>query len=136
MSGSSLPVVLLVDDESNVLAALRRGLRREALSIETAGDAKQALDRLTAGPVDLVVTDHRMPGMSGVELLAIVRDRWPATARILLSGWSSEIAESQRSLARPFAVLSKPWDGAVLRSAIREGLARSSTTSTRDRGGR
>ena len=119
------PVVLLVDDEPRVLSALRRSLRREGYRLETAEHPARALERLAASPpVDLVVSDHKMPGMTGAEMLAEVARRWPGTARILLSGWVAEIAEAKLAKADPAAVLGKPWDDAELKAAIRGALTR------------
>lgn len=117
-----MPVVLLVDDDSNVLSALRRSLRREKISIQTARDAREALERLSDESIDLVISDHRMPGMSGIELLQTIRDRWPKVVRILLSGWSAEIPSDELKAAGLFEVLSKPWEDAELRGAIRRAL--------------
>ncbi len=122
MSDSRRPRVLLVDDDAHVLSALRRGLRREEITIETARDARAALEVLQGGSVDLVISDHRMPGMSGIELLETIRGRWPSTVRILLSGWSAEIPAADLKAAGLFAVLSKPWDDKELRSAIRRAV--------------
>ena len=119
------PVVLLVDDEPSMLSALRRTLRREGLSIETAGNANEALARIDASPpVDLVISDHRMPGRSGAELLAAVRKHSPGTARILLSGWVGEIDPAALRAAGCAAVLSKPWDDAELKAEIARALGR------------
>ena len=116
-------VVLLVDDEPRMLSALTRTLRREGYAIETAADASRALDRLAEAPsVALVVSDHKMPGKTGVELLTEVAGRWPGTARILLSGWVDEIPRAALTKARLAAVLSKPWDDAELKRAIRDAL--------------
>jgi two-component system NtrC family sensor kinase len=122
VSDSRLPRVLLVDDDANVLSALRRTLRREKIEIETARDAREALAILGDGPVDLVISDHRMPGMSGVELLETIRTRWPKTVRILMSGWSAEIPSAELKAAGLFLVLSKPWDDRELRSAIQRAV--------------
>ena len=83
MSAKGEPVVLLVDDESHVLAALRRGLRREAVRIETANNGREALEWLADHSADLVISDQKMPGMSGVDLLKTIRARWPGIQRIL-----------------------------------------------------
>jgi YesN/AraC family two-component response regulator len=122
VSPKSQPVVLLVDDEAHVLSALRRGLRREAITIETARNGSEALEWLTGNPVALVISDQRMPGMSGVELLKTVRARWPATQRILLSGWSSEIPKMAIDAAGLFCVIAKPWEDRELRSSIRKAI--------------
>jgi CheY-like chemotaxis protein len=122
VSDLQLPRVLLVDDDANVLSALRRTLRREKITIETARDAREALAILGDGPFDLVISDHRMPGMSGVELLETIRARWPKTVRILLSGWSAEVPSADLKAAGLLLVLSKPWDDRELRSAIQRAV--------------
>jgi len=117
------PVVLLVDDEPRMLSALRRTLRRTGLALETASNAEEALARTAKGPpVDLVISDHKMPGRTGVELLQEIRRVSPATARILLSGWTSEIDPGALAAAGCAAVLGKPWDVAELKAEIRAAL--------------
>ena len=116
------PVVLLVDDEERVLSALRRGLRRESVTVETARNGREALEWLAENPVDLVISDQKMPGMSGVELLKTIRERWPATRRILLSGWSSEIPKAAIDAAGLDGLVSKPWDDRELRYSIRKAV--------------
>jgi CheY-like chemotaxis protein len=113
---------LLVDDDPRVLSALRRGLRREAIRIETAGNAREALDLLADDAIDLVISDQKMPGLSGIELLERVRSRWPETQRILLSGWTSEIPQAKLDAAGLFCVIAKPWEDAELRRSIRKAV--------------
>ncbi len=118
-----MPVVLLVDDDSRILSALRRTLRREAFEIETTESGARALERLGLDPpIALVISDHKMPGMTGVELLTKARARYPSTARILLSGWTSEIPAEELRAAGPAAVHSKPWDDGELKATIRTTL--------------
>ena len=117
------PVVLLVDDEPWMLSALRRTLRREGLALEEASNGAVALDRIGESPsVDLVISDQKMPGLSGVELLARIRKTSPSTRRILLSGWTAEISPEELRRAAPAAVLAKPWDDAGLKSSIHSAL--------------
>ena len=116
------PTVLLVDDDAHVLSALGRGLRREALQVATACNAREALDQLTEGAIDLIVSDQKMPGMSGIELLKTVAAKWPATRRILLSGWASEISLDDLEAADLYCVIAKPWDDAELRRSIRAAV--------------
>ncbi len=117
------PVVLLVDDDARVLSALRRALRREAYDLEVAGNAARALERLAIDPpIALVISDYKMPGMNGIELLTRVRSRHPETARILLSGWACEICASDREAAGLVALLAKPWDDGELKDSIRAAL--------------
>lgn len=118
------PIVLLVDDEPSMLKALRRALRREPLALETADSAASALTRIArTPPVDLVISDHKMPGMTGIDMLARIRATSPGTARILLSGWTEQIPPSEVSAAGLSAMLSKPWEDAELKAAIRSALA-------------
>ena len=125
MSVADPPVVLLVDDDPHVLSALRRGLRREKVTVQTAGNAREALQRLAEGAIALVISDYRMPGMSGVELLTRVRSDWPSTKRVLLSGWTAEIPAAELKAADLFEVLAKPWDDAKLRTTIRSAVGHS-----------
>ena len=69
-----------------------------------------------------MISDYKMPGRNGVELLTTIRKNTPATARILLSGWTSEIDAAALRAADCSAVLAKPWDDAELKSAIRAAL--------------
>lgn len=111
-----------MDDEPRVLSALRRGLRREPVEIETAGDGEQALELLEAQSFALVISDQKMPGMSGIELLTEIHQKWPATRRVLLSGWSTEIPADQIAAAGLIATLPKPWDDAEMRDTIRRAV--------------
>ena len=117
------PVVLLVDDEDHILAALRRVLRREPYELITASNPAEALATLAARPVRVVVSDQKMPGASGIELLRDIAARYPATKRVLLTGWPEEIAEPEKNAARLDAILQKPWDEAQLKQTIRRCVA-------------
>jgi DNA-binding NtrC family response regulator len=121
MSGSGSPsVVLLVDDETRILSALRRTLRREGYDILTAESVTEALRILGSREVDLVLTDQKMPGMSGLEFLEQVAQRHPAVARLLITGWPEEIPAAQIERLGIRALIPKPWDDDQLRSALRE----------------
>jgi len=116
------PVVLLVDDERRILSALERTLRREGYVIKTAESAAGALAILEAQRVDVVVSDYKLAGASGTDLLARVRRRWPDTRRLLLSGWSHDIPAAELSAAAPDGVHAKPWDDGELKAALRKLL--------------
>lgn len=121
---SEAPRVLFVDDEENILKALRRLFRREPWEQRFAASGAEALALLEAdGPADVVVTDQRMPGMSGVELLKEVRRRCPDSARIVLSGYTDvqAILDAVNEGAI-FKFLTKPWDDAVLRQVVQEAV--------------
>lgn len=111
--------VLFVDDEANVLRGLRRMLRdmRHEWHMEFAEGGKDALVRLDERVFDVVVSDMRMPGMDGAELLAEVKRRSPRTVRIVLSGFSEQEAVL-KCVGSTHQYLSKPCDPEVLRRTI------------------
>ncbi len=103
------PTLLVVDDEARILSALRRSLRREGWRVLTASTPDEALRLLEEEPIDAVLSDHKMPRMSGLELLEVAARCRPNAARILISGWPDEIpaerlARARRSRTRPQAV--------------------------------
>jgi len=115
--------VLFVDDEPHILAALRRMLRseRERWEMLFATSGVEALEVMDQEPVDAIVSDMRMPGMNGAELLAQVQRRTPATARIILSGQAD--LESVLSVLRSAQqFLAKPCDVATLTGAVNQAL--------------
>ena len=123
MSGAR-PVVLLVDDEAHILSALQRELRREPDEVLTARSAAEALAHLAGRVITVVVSDQKMPGANGIELLREVAQRFPATRRILLTGWPEEIPAREREAAQLDAILPKPWDEAQLKAALQRCIAR------------
>jgi DNA-binding NtrC family response regulator len=116
------PVVLCVDDEPAILNAVRRSLKDEPYEVITASSPEEALGWLAEVQVDLVITDQRMPRMTGTELLHEVRKRSPKTARALLTAFRtpSTICRGLESGTDTF--LSKPWDDGVLIETIRRML--------------
>lgn len=111
--------ILFVDDELNILAGLRRSLwnLRKQWDMVFAEGAAEALRQCAAAPFDAVVSDARMPGMEGSELLGEVMRQYPNTVRIVLSGQCSRESVLQCvGVAHQF--LSKPCDAATLKSAI------------------
>ena len=112
--------VLCVDDEPSILSALRRVLRAEGCRILTAGSGAEALALLEAEPVDVVVSDMRMPVMDGARLLAEVRARWPGTARVLLTGYADMDATILAiNEGQIYRYIHKPWDETELRLTVR-----------------
>ena len=80
--------VLFVDDEVNILKALQRLLRQEDMNVICASRGQEALEILEKTEAQVVVTDQRMPEMSGVDLLSSVRERYPDIVRMMLTGRS------------------------------------------------
>lgn len=116
--------VLFVDDEPNVLSGIRRMLWGQSKDWEIlyAGSGEEALNMLETSAVDVVVTDMRMPGMDGAALLATVRARYPATARLILSGQADR--ESIIAAVGPTQqFLTKPSEPEVLIGAITRVLS-------------
>ncbi|MBS1796457.1 MAG: HDOD domain-containing protein [Acidobacteria bacterium] len=111
--------VLFVDDDANILQAMRRLLHplRRDWSCWYAQSGPEALAVLAEQPVDVIVTDMRMPWMDGAELLTEVRDRYPEIIRIILSGYS-EKDSAMRSLTAAHQYLSKPCEPEVLQNTI------------------
>ncbi len=117
------PVVLLVDDEERILSALRRTLRREGWTLLTAESAEEALAVLEAQPVDLVLSDHKMPGASGLELFERAGRLCPGAALVMLTGWPETIPQARLDKLGVFALLAKPWDDAELKETLRRALS-------------
>jgi response regulator RpfG family c-di-GMP phosphodiesterase len=125
-SGTAGPsTVLCVDDEPNILTALKRVLRKADHGVLLAGGGVQALQVLEQTPVDLVISDMRMPGMDGAEFLEKVHVRWPHVVRVLLTG-NADTPSAMAAINRGgiFRYLQKPWNEAELLDAVHEGLSR------------
>ncbi|CAB3771001.1 chemotaxis protein CheY [Burkholderia sp. MSh2] len=118
-----VPSILLVDDEPSVLSALRRVFRPAGYEILIAESGEAALEILASTEVDLIVSDMRMPGMSGAEFLSVARARYPDTMRILLTGYA-EIASVVQAVNEGgvYRYLNKPWDDHDLLLTIEQAL--------------
>jgi len=111
--------ILLVDDEENVINSIRRSLRKEGYQILSCTNARQALELLQTEDVDLIISDQRMPGMSGMDFLIQAKKLRPHTIRILLTGYSDmEVAIKAINEGKLFRFLSKPWDDTELKVTI------------------
>lgn len=109
MSAPVRPTVLCVDDEVRSLETLERTLDEE-FDVLTASDAEQALSILESNDVQAILCDQRMPGMTGVEFLTEVRQRWPQIARLILSGYTdSEDIIRGLNEAGILQYITKPW---------------------------
>jgi signal transduction histidine kinase len=110
--------VLLVDDELLNLKVLR-GFLDDRFTVHEATSGEEALARALELPLDVVVADQRMPGMSGVELLAALRGRRPDVAGIVLTAYADlETMESAINRASVFRFMRKPWEPAEIVAAI------------------
>lgn len=117
------PIVLLVDDEENILKSLRRTLRRSEVDIVTATSGRDALYIMENTEVDLVISDMRMPEMSGAEFLAEAARLYPNTIRILLTGYADlESTIAAVNEGRISRYLNKPWNDDEIRQIVEENL--------------
>ena len=103
--------IIFVDDEPNILSSLRRLMRNLNAEALFASSGEQALALMEDQPVDVVVTDMRMPEMNGAELLAQVTHKYPETIRLVLSGHSdTDLVMSAVNEGRIWGYINKPWD--------------------------
>lgn len=119
------PTLLCVDDEPNILSALRRLFRSKGYQVLTAESGAAGLELLDHAPVDLVISDMRMPEMDGARFLEQVRAHWPGTLRLLLTGYS-DIGSIQAAINRGeiHRYITKPWDDTDILLVVRHALER------------
>ena len=125
------PTLLFVDDEERIVNLLRTMFRSE-YQVLTATSGKEALEILAKHRVEVLVSDQRMPGMLGVELLAEARKRSPATMRILLTGYS-DLAAIVGSVndGEVFRFINKPWNHEEIKTIIRAAAEAALATDVR-----
>ncbi|MBI3817700.1 MAG: EAL domain-containing protein [Planctomycetes bacterium] len=120
---SERPRVLLVDDEPAVTQGIKDALRKEPVEIECANSGEIALAKLASGNFDVVVSDERMPGLQGSELLSLVRQQFPNVARIILSGQASlDAALRAINSAEIFRFLIKPCTPQEILNTIQDAI--------------
>jgi response regulator RpfG family c-di-GMP phosphodiesterase len=128
------PKVLLVDDEESILNSLRRLLRGQPFEVLLATSGAQALEIMAQQPIDLVMSDARMPNMDGATLLGHIHQRYPTTTRILLTGYADlptiikAINEGQIH-----RYISKPWNDDEILLTLRQALAHQHSERERER---
>ncbi len=111
--------LLLLDDEPNILSSLKRLLRGEGYTLLAYTDPHEALDALKTQAVDVILSDQRMPAMSGVEFLRRARELRPDTVRIALSGYTElQFITDAINDGAIYKFLTKPWDDEQLRGHI------------------
>ena len=115
--------LLLVDDEPNLTSALVRSLDRTKFEIFTADSAQKGLMILAGNDIDVIVSDERMPGMTGSQFLSEVRKQWPNTIRMILSGQADlEAAVRAINEGEVYRFLLKPCHPKELQMTILQGL--------------
>ena len=115
--------VLLVDDEESILNSLKRLLRKEGYQLLTASSGAEGLKVLEGKDVHLVMSDQRMPQMSGTEFFATVKERYPDALRIILTGYTDvdSITESVNR-GHVYKFFLKPWNDQSLKLEIKNAL--------------
>jgi len=128
------PVILCVDDEPNILSALRRLFRSEGFQVRIAVGGAAGLELLETETVDLVISDMRMPEMDGAEFLQKVRERTPDTVRLLLTGYS-EVTAIIGAINRGeiYRYITKPWDDHDIVLIVRQALERKALDAEKKR---
>ncbi|MBS4099537.1 MAG: PAS domain S-box protein [Sulfuricella sp.] len=115
--------LLIVDDEASILNSLARLFQVDGYRLLTAQSGEEALSLLENDEVQVILSDQRMPGMSGVEFLTKAKDRYPDTVRMVLSGYSDITAMTEAiNQGHIYKFLFKPWDNDTLRNDIREAF--------------
>ncbi len=117
--------LLLVDDEENIVSALVRLLRRDGYTILRARSGREGLEMLAQHEVGVIISDQRMPEMTGVEFLSRVKELYPDTVRIVLSGYT-ELNSVTDAINRGaiYKFLTKPWEDSLLRANVEEAFHR------------
>lgn len=119
----STQTLLLLDDEPSILTSLSRLLRREGYTILAASTPTQAFEMMAKQPAQVVISDQRMPEMSGTEFLSRIRQIYPDTIRIVLTGYTDlESVTGAINRGAIYKFLTKPWDDDQLREQIREAF--------------
>jgi two-component system probable response regulator PhcQ len=128
------PQVLLVDDEPEVISAIKEALFQEPYEIVGVEDPVEALRLLASRPFDVVVADEKMPNMGGAEFLAVVRRDFPSTVRIILTGHAS-VSSAVRAIneGSVYRYLLKPFPASALGEIIRQGLSDQHASELKDR---
>ncbi len=115
--------LLLVDDEQNIVASLKRLLRRDDYQIFTANSGQEGLDLLAHQQVDVIVSDQRMPGMIGADFLRAAKQLYPETIRIMLSGYTElQSVTDAVNEGAIYKFLTKPWEDELLRGHIADAF--------------
>lgn len=104
------PTVLIIDDNMEMATNLQEILEDEGVRVDVAQDGFQALSKLDEAGFDLVITDIRMPGMSGIDVLKTVHERWPRLPVIVMTAYSADATLDEAYTAGALDVLAKPVD--------------------------
>ncbi len=115
--------ILIVDDDPNVIAALKRLLHSEPYNVLTVLSGEEALELMEEHAIDLVLCDEKMPGLRGSDVLRVMKDKWPDTIRIMLSG-QVDVEAVVRAIneGEAYRFISKPWNEAELLLTVSQAM--------------
>ena len=117
--------ILLVDDEQNVLSALKRELAEEPYEVVTAQSGEEGLSLLESHSFKVIISDERMPGMDGAEFLAAAKELSPQSVRFMLTGHASIDATMKAvNNCEIYRFFTKPWNSMELKQAILSAIER------------
>lgn len=120
------PSLYFIDDEPNILSSVKRLFHGSPVALSCFPDGKSALEALSNAPPAAVVSDYRMPGMDGIELLERCREASPTTVRLLLTGFvDMEAAIGAINRGSVYRFLRKPWEAEELRGTVLAAIAES-----------
>ena len=115
--------ILLVDDEQGVISALKRAFMEESYEIFTANSGVDGLNIMKNNKIKLVISDERMPGMSGTEFLTTVKNLFPSTIRIMLTGHANiQSAMSAVNSGEIYRFFAKPWNDLEIKLSIKAAI--------------
>jgi len=115
--------ILIVDDEINILNALKRGFDSEEYVIYTAQSGEEGLGILEKENIDLIISDQKMPGMNGIEFLERTVEKYPDVIRIILTGYA-DLDDAIRAINSGciYKFIQKPWNNEDLKVTVRRAL--------------
>ncbi len=115
--------VLVVDDEEIVRLSHMRTLAGQSCSVEAARGGEEALEKMRTAPADVVLLDLRMPGMDGLAALKAIKEQWPATEVVIITGYPSVVTAREAVRLGAFDYLAKPVDPDKVLAVANEAMA-------------
>jgi DNA-binding NtrC family response regulator len=115
--------VLVVDDEEVVRLSHMRTLAGQNCEVEAAQGGEQALERMQKSPADVVLMDLRMPGMDGLETLRTIKEKWPETEVVIITGYPSVYTAREAVRLGAFDYIAKPADPDKVLAVANEAMA-------------
>ncbi len=116
--------VLVVDDDEVVRLSHMRTLAGQSCKVDTAHGGEEALQRMQTEPADVVLLDLRMPGMDGLATLKTIKERWPETEVVIITGYPSVYTAREAVRLKAFDYLAKPVDPDKVLAVANQAMAR------------